>query len=185
MLRKLLCLITYILIVIAIYTTARAGEYNRQNWQHWIDIDSDCQKTRTEVLIRDSLEPIEFKTSKNCRINFGLWLCPYTTYMYREPSSLDIDHIVPLYNAFKSGASKWSKKQKQAFANDMDNLIAVNYRANRIKGAKGPEEWKPQNKHYWKLYAFKWISIKERYNLTYTQDELNALFIMVNYAESL
>ena len=180
MLRKLLFLITYLLLVTAVYYSSaqEPQKYSRQNWYHWADEDSDCQSTRSEVLIRDSHEPVIFKTPKNCIPKFGLWICPYTTYQYREPSRLDIDHVVPLFNAFKSGAASWSKEKKRLFANDMDNLIAVNARSNRQKGAKGPSEWRPDNVELWKAYAFKWIRIKERYGLTYTQAELNALFLM-------
>lgn len=181
MTRKILFIITYILIIVAVYfSAARANGYNRSNWKHWIDIDSDCQRTRTEVLIRDSLIPPIFKTAKQCKVLFGLWVCPYTGFEFKEPRSIDIDHVVPLANAWGSGAAKWSKKKKLQFANDMDNLIAVQAKANRIKGAKGPAGWRPDNKAFWKPYAFKWIRIKSKYGLTYTQPELNALFLMLH-----
>lgn len=111
-------------------------------------------------------------------MQFGLWVCPYTNIQYKEASQLDIDHIVPLANAYISGGYLWTAQLKEQFANDMDNLLAVQSRANRVKSAKTPDRWRPPNKAYWRAYAFKWIMIKERYELSYTQAELNALFVM-------
>lgn len=175
--------LTIATLIYILVSSVNAEEYNRKNWSHWIDVDKDCQHTRSEVLIRDSLVSPTFKTSNECRIYFGLWICPYSGYKFKEPSGLDIDHVVPLWNAYKSGAAKWTKEQKRIFANDMDNLLAVQSRANRQKGASGPEAWRPKNKKFWKKYAFTWIRIKERYGLSYTQQELNALFIMMNTEE--
>ena len=94
---------------------------------------------------------------------------------------MDIDHFIPLKIVHQSGGYDWPSAKKEEFANyrlDPDNLIAVNSSANRSKGAKGPDEWKPSNTEYWCEYAYDWIRIKH-WNLTATQAEWNALVSMI------
>jgi hypothetical protein len=86
--------------------------------------------------------------------------------------------MVPLRNAHDSGAWAWDKTKKQDYANyldDADHLIAVTASANRSKGARGLEEWKPPAASYWCDYARDWITIKITWNLTATQSERDAL----------
>ena len=90
--------------------------------------------------------------------------------------------MVPLKNAHISGAYKFDKNQKEEFANRLlepDHLIAVSSSANRSKGARGPDEWKPDNKDYWCEYAYDWIRVKYLWNLTVTSAEWDALFEMI------
>ncbi len=71
---------------------------------------------------------------------------------------------------------------KSEFANRLlspDNLIAVSASANRSKGAKAPDEWKPENKDYWCEYAYDWIRIKYNWFLTVTSSEWEALLEMI------
>ena len=156
--------------------------YNRDDWNHWIDENSDCQNTRHEVLIEESLETVTYTSDTYCTVSTGKWFGYYTGQYYYNASELDMDHFIPLKNAHQSGGYSWSSSKKEEFANyrlDPDNLIAVNLSANRSKGAKGPDEWKPTNTDYWCQYAYDWIRIKEFWNLTATQDEWDALVSMV------
>ncbi len=57
---------------------ASNSEYDRDDWPHWVDEDSDCQNTRAEILIRDNVGTIKFKRSKSCSVSQGVWVCPYT-----------------------------------------------------------------------------------------------------------
>ena len=118
-----------------------------------------------------------------CSVSTGKWYGFYTGQYYYNASDLDIDHFIPLKNAHQSGGYNWSTAKKEEFANyrlDPDNLIAVNLSANRSKGAKGPDEWKPSNTDYWCEYAYDWIRIKDYWNLTATQAEWDALVSMIN-----
>ena len=158
-------------------------EYNRDDWNHWIDENSDCQNTRHEVLIEESQETVTYTSDTFCSVSTGKWYGFYTGQYYYNASDLDIDHFIPLKNAHQSGGYNWSTAKKEEFANyrlDPDNLIAVNLSANRSKGAKGPDEWKPSNTDYWCEYAYDWIRIKDYWNLTATQAEWDALVSMIN-----
>ena len=131
--------------------------YNRDDWNHWIDENSDCQNTRHEVLIEESLETVTYTSDTYCTVSTGKWFGYYTGQYYYNASELDMDHFIPLKNAHQSGGYSWSSSKKEEFANyrlDPDNLIAVNLSANRSKGAKGPDEWKPTNTDYWCQYAY-------------------------------
>ena len=153
-------------------------EYDRDEWKHWTDFDRDCQNTRHEVLIAESLSTVRFKTSRGCQVASGLWVDPYTGQTIYESTKLDVDHMVPLKNAHISGGWAWDKNRKEQFANYMSDpahLIAVTASANRKKGAKGPEDWKPTNSSYWCTYATDWIRIKTSWDLTFTTDEWRSL----------
>ena len=153
-------------------------DYDRGDWKHWIDEDKDCQNARHEVLIHESKIDVKFKDDRNCQVAAGEWLDPFTGDTLTDATKLDVDHMVPLKNAHDSGGWAWDKKRKADFANYMvyeDHLIAVTASANRKKGAKGPEGWKPSNKGHWCDYATDWIDIKVKWDLSATKAEWTAL----------
>jgi hypothetical protein len=158
--------------------TTDLPKYDRDDWKHWIDKDRDCQNTRHEVLIEESLKAATFKSDKQCQVATGEWLAPYTSVIVTDATKLDVDHMVPLKNAHDSGGWAWDKDKKAAYANEMgyaDHLIAVTASANRKKGARGPEEWKPANQGYWCDYAIDWVQIKVEWELSATKAEWAAL----------
>ena len=153
-------------------------EYNRDEWKHWIDSDSDCQNSRAEVLIEESLGSVGFRDDRECAVDTGQWLDRFTGETILVARDLDIDHFVPLKNAHDSGGWSWTSEQKEAFANDLTfdgHLIAVTASANRSKGAKGPEEWQPTNNDYLCEYAVNWITVKANWGLSANPDEWAAL----------
>jgi 5-methylcytosine-specific restriction endonuclease McrA len=151
------------------------SEYNRKDWPHWIDADNDCQDTRAEVLIRDSLGPIKFKRNKPCNVSWGRWLCPYTGKEIFKASELDIDHIVPLAHAQRHGGAEWPREKKRQFANDPLNLLAVEAAANRAKGEQSPDQWRPPRRGFWPEYARRWRAVKNKYGLFSSAAEEMAL----------
>ncbi|MBY0498768.1 MAG: HNH endonuclease family protein [Nitrosomonas sp.] len=145
--------------------------YNRDDWGDWIDVDGDCQDTRQEILIAASRIPVQFKDSRECTAIIGEWYGAYTGNTFTKASDLDIDHIVPLAHAHRHGAENWTKEQREIFANDFENLIAVSNSANRSKGDKSPHEWLPPLESYWCEYGKRWKRIKDKYRLWYSQQE--------------
>ena len=140
-------------------------DYNRGDWRHWIDADRDCQDARQEVLIAESETTPIFASPEECRVTHVYLTGPYTGKQFGAASDLDVDHMVPLANAHRSGGWAWSKERKADYANDLsypNHLIAVQASANRQKGSKGPEEWRPPRRGYWCQYATDWVTIKQK-----------------------
>ena len=161
--------------------------YDRHDWKHWTDADNDCKDARREVLVAESRTTVSHETDRRCRVAAGQWLAQYSNVVVTEPGKLDIDHIVPLGNAHLSGAWQWSDQQKERYANyltEPQHLIAVTASANRSKGARGPEDWKPADRSYWCQYATEWIRIKDTWHLTVTQHEYDPPVEMVNTCDA-
>ena len=157
-------------------------DYNRDDWPHWIYADMDCQDTRQKVLIEESVGLITFTDSDQCRVASGEWLAPFTGTTVADPNKLDIAQLVPLANAHRSGGHSWDADKKRAYSNDLTNpahLVAVTAIANRSKGARGPEDWRPSDESYWCQYAADWVAIKLEWELKVTPAELEALGEMV------
>jgi hypothetical protein len=119
-------------------------EYQRAYFgKGWADFDADCQDSRVEALAAQSVGPVHYATSRECRIVSGRWISPFTNTIISHAADLDIDHIVPLKWAWDHGAHRWSADQRLQFANDPVNLYSVELSLNRQKGAKGPDQWLP------------------------------------------
>ena len=161
-------------------------EYSRSQWKHWTDEDGDCQDARQEVLISESLVEVSFESERECLVATGRWYGAFIGAHVDSPRDLDIDHLVPLKNAHDSGGWAWSLARKQEYANylaDPDHLIAVTSGANRSKGAKGPEEWRPPDEGYWCQYATDWTQVKMEWGLTMTRRETEAIIEMLDTCE--
>ena len=162
--------------------------YVREEWgPGWIDDNYNCINTRHEVLIEESLATTSLD-DRGCSVIAGKWYDYYSDEFFDDPAELDIDHMVPLHNAHVSGASNWPLETKINFYNDLSDpqhLIAVSSSANRSKGSRGPEVWKPVNDTYWCQYAYSWIEIKARWNLSVSEIELQALQEMLNSCKGL
>lgn len=155
-----------------------AVAYDRKAWPHWIDEDRDCQDARTEVLIAESYERVGFEDERRCEVTSGAWQCPYTGKIIREAHLLDVDHLVPLGNAHRSGAASWTPDERRRYSNDLEHpehLVAVDYAANRSKSDKGPEAWLPPSEDSRCAYVRDWIAVKERWGLSMSEAEAAAI----------
>ena len=162
---------------------ARGSEidYNRDDWRHWIDADRDCQNTRAEVLIDESVATVSFAPDDDgdkCRVISGRWVGPWTGRVFTDASDVDIDHHVPLGHAHESGGWRWDPERKRAYANDLahpESLQATSAPVNRAKGKQPPDEWRPDEAAGWCDYAADWITVKQKWDLTVTSSEVVAL----------
>lgn len=147
--------------------------YQREDWPHWLSTDKSCLNAREQVLIRDSTVPVKL-SANGCSILSGRWLDPYTGEVFTDPKQVDIDHRVPLEEAYNSGGYEWSRERRAAYANDLTDpqtLVAVSREANRAKGSKGPEDWLPPKRDGICPYIAGWITIKARWGLTMDERE--------------
>jgi len=154
-------------------------KYKRSLYNHWIDADGDNEDARQEVLIAESLtEPALKIISGDSRVQSGLWAAPYCGYVTTDPGTLDVDHMVPLKEVHLSGGYKWPPEKREAYANDLSDsktLIAVKAGCNRSKGFKDPADWLPPNRAYWCTYLTEWVAIKQKWQLTMDQAEVDAV----------
>ena len=153
--------------------------YKRSAFKHWIDADRNRCNTRAEVLISEAIE--KPKIGPKCKLTGGKWFSAFDGKTITNASKLDVDHMVPLAEAWRSGAWKWTAVQRQAFANDLENpeaLIAVTRSTNRSKGDKDPSLWMPAKDKC--VYTQNWISIKVKYSLTADPREVKKLNSLVS-----
>lgn len=147
--------------------------YDRDKFPHWIDQGDSCD-TREAVLKRDGTG---VETGSDCYPTSGTWESPYDGESWTDPSDVDIDHMVPLAEAWKSGASSWTESEREAFANNMDvaQLLAVTDNVNQSKSDRDPAEWMPPATGYHCTYARMWIWVKDTYDMTADSAEKSAL----------
>ena len=158
-------------------------EYDRGDWRHWVDADRDCQNTRAEALIAESLATVTFASDEECRVTGGEWLGPWSGEVFTDAGDVDIDHHVPLGHAHESGGWDWDKERKRAYANDLahaPSLQATSASVNRSKGKQPPDEWRPEDTAGWCRYASDWVSVKAEWELTVSRAEVGALREMLD-----
>ncbi|MEU2516103.1 HNH endonuclease family protein [Streptomyces syringium] len=156
--------------------------YTRTAFPHWAQQGEKCD-TRETVLARDGQG---VKRDEQCRAVSGTWHSLYDDKTLTSASQADIDHIVPLANAWRSGADTWSVERRKQFANDLTHpqLLTSSAASNRSKGDQGPDQWQPPAKGAWCVYGRAWTSVKDTYSLTVTADEKKMLGTMLGTCTS-
>ncbi|GAA3797254.1 HNH endonuclease family protein [Streptomyces phyllanthi] len=160
------------LATLTVATEDRTG-YDRDLFNHWITISGACN-TRETVLKRDGTNVV---TSSTCAATSGSWYSPYDGATWTAASDLDIDHLIPLAEAWDSGADSWSSSLRQQFANDLTRpqLIAVTDNVNQSKGDQDPATWMPSRTAYRCTYVRAWVQVKYYYDLSVDSAEKSAL----------
>jgi hypothetical protein len=152
--------------------------FNRDtHYGGWTDDDADCQDTRAEVLVRDSDGGV-VADNRGCQVRQGRWPDPYSGQMITAAADVDIDHFVPLKNAYESGAWRWSYARRAAYANylqDPGHLLAVRDRLNQSKGDRGPDRWFPPNGTFLCTYVREWVRLKDKWRLVISVGERRAV----------
>ncbi|WP_344868964.1 HNH endonuclease family protein [Amycolatopsis ultiminotia] len=151
--------------------------YSRTKFPHWVSQGHNCN-TRELVLKRDGKD---VKAGNDCNPKSGTWFSVYDAETWTKPGDVDIDHMVPLGQAWTSGARDWPQDKREQFANDLTRpqLFAVTDNLNQQKSDKAPDEWKPPLVSFWCTYATDWITVKHYYGLTITTGEKSALADML------
>lgn len=157
-------------------------KYNRlQHFGAWQYQNSNtrCSQTRIAVLVRqaDPRGPIE-QNPKTCRVTTGVWHEPYTGQDVFDATELQIDHVVPLKNAYYLGGYRWRAALRCHYANYMGNLfhlLAVNGHENMAKGDRSPERYMPPSTAFHCTYLNIWMKIKTIWDLAVTVPEINSI----------
>ncbi|GHE83460.1 hypothetical protein GCM10018785_59240 [Streptomyces longispororuber] len=152
--------------------------YSREKFPHWSTVSGACN-TRETVLERDGSG---VQQDGSCAAVSGTWKSPYDNATWSAASDVDIDHVVPLSEAWKSGANSWTTARRQGFANDLGRpqLIAVTDNVNQAKGDKDPAEWMPPVASYHCFYARMWVDVKQHYGLSVDAAEKSKLAAVLN-----
>ncbi|MFL3871337.1 HNH endonuclease family protein [Streptomyces bacillaris] len=157
--------------------------YTRSSFKHWNSGDdkSDGCNTRNEVLLAEAV--VAPTVEAGCKLTGGTWVSYYDGQEVTSAGALDIDHMVPLAEAWDSGASAWTAARREAYANDQGStvsLVAVTARTNRQKADQDPADWMPPSPEAQCRYVGEWVATKLRWQLTADDRELEALKV---YAE--
>ncbi|MEV8455454.1 HNH endonuclease family protein [Streptomyces sp. NPDC052095] len=152
--------------------------YSREQFKHWIDADHDGCNTRNEVLLRDAA--VAPQVTGRCTIvaDTGVWKSWYDETTQTTKFDVDIDHMVPLGEAWDSGAAAWSAAERQAYANDLDDkrsLLAVHDSANQSKADRDPAQWMPPAASATCRYISDWVTVKTRWGLSVDAAERAAI----------
>lgn len=162
---------------LSVASKASLAGYSRARFGDGWAPEGDSCNTRDRVLQRDGHG---VHTTRGCQIT-GTWTSPYDGAKITVAHKLDIDHVVPLAEAWRTGARAWTPARREAFANDLKDpeLVAVSAHTNRAKGDSSPDEWKPPRHAAWCLYARWWIAVKSTWRMTVTGPERMALRAML------
>jgi hypothetical protein len=149
--------------------------YDRDGWEEGLVIDGDCLRTRHEVLAEESTVEVALD---GCRVVAGRWLDPLTGDVFTDADDLQVDHLVALADAHRSGAWRWDADRKAAFANDLsnpDHLNAVDGGENQRKADEGPETYRPADPGAACWYATAYARVKTTWDLTVTPAQHDGL----------
>jgi hypothetical protein len=157
----------------------------------WSDTDGNGCNQRDDVLLRDAVPgTATYAQQGGCDhdVLAGTWIDPYTgrrlTFTdlkdLAQAEAIQIDHLVPLAEAWASGASRWDDGRRKEFANDLAELLAVDGPTNASKGDDDPAAWRPR-KSFQCTYAVRWIGTKARWDLAVDRSERRALRQMLGY----
>ena len=165
------------LATLTVATRTHTTTYDRDLFPTWDTISGTCN-TRETVLKRDGTGVV---VNSACASISGSWYSPYDGATWTAASDLDIDHVVPLKNAWISGAWAWTTSKRESYANDLSDpqLIAVTDNVNQSKSDKSPDAWKPPLTSYYCIYARMWVKVKYVWALTVTSAEKSAVTSML------
>jgi hypothetical protein len=146
--------------------------YSRAKFVHWASAGNSCD-VRDLVLLSEGQNVV---VGDSCAIQSGQWRSSYDNIVTAIPSQFDIDHMVPLKEAWQSGAAWWTKGKRKRYANDLGypgSLVAVTAQSNRSKSDQSPNEWLPAYDEC--QYMATWVAVKYRWSLSVDAKEMKFL----------
>lgn len=166
---------------------AEVPRYNRRkHFGGWVNAnpEENCLDTRNEVLVRDAIDPrtIKFRDKRSCFVARAHWKDPYTGYNFKLASAVQVDHVVPLREAYYSGGYDWTPARRCHFSNYIENqyhLRTVSGHENMSKGQRGPDAYMPPNDLFHCQYLHEWMKVKAVWRLTVTKSEHDAILAIL------
>lgn len=149
----------------------RRRAYDRDVFEHWVDSDANGCDTRDEVLLVENRSP-DARLGEDCALVDGLWRSYYDDVSTTHDATFDVDHLVPLAEAWDSGASAWSAARRRAYANDLGErrpLVGVSASSNRGEADDDPAQWLPT--YGTCVYVSSWTAVKVRWSLSVDRRE--------------
>lgn len=166
---KRLFLTLTILFITSCSSFNKAPEYERDEWGSRWKV-KNCINVRDRLLMSTALESLALD-SKGCDVIQGVWIDFYTGEKITMEDSPEIDHVVPVEHAHSIGGHRWAKEEKSKFYQDKDNLVITTKSMNTSKGSKSFVDWHPVNRNLSCNYAHKWIAVKKKYDLPFSNNE--------------
>lgn len=155
---------------------SKTGYTRSEFGKAWKDVDNNGCSTRNDVLARDFTNET---TTDGCKVASGNFVDPYSGESFVVTcrvgsgcvSSFDVDHAVPLSDAWQKGAQYWTKSKREEFANDPLNLVVTTAHLNRQKGDSDAATWLPPKRSYWCKYVARQVAVKKKYGVWATPAE--------------
>jgi lysophospholipase L1-like esterase len=166
----------HLLAALPVRAESHSASYRTSKFPLWIDANRDGENTRTEVLKATSRKQVA--ENKNGSVKTGSWVSAYDGKVYTSASKLGIAHIVPLEEAWTSGAYKWSTEKRTAFANDIGyraSLIIVAKHVSRPKTHRETPATLPRKTTGRCAYVRNYIAVKSRWGLSANATEKTML----------
>jgi hypothetical protein len=154
--------------------TYHAG-YLRTKFTLWTSHPDGCD-TREKVLIRDAL--VTPHVGSGCYLTGGKWRSPYDGLTTRDPTQIQVDHMVPLAAAWGAGAWRWTSATREEFANDLGtpyDLLAVSGHTNESKGDSSPDQWLPPKHSFDCRYMADYTAVLWRWKLAISPSQKSFL----------
>lgn len=167
---------------IAIKGRAPKTGYDRDVFgKGWKDPDRNGCDARNDILNRDLTNTVHKPGTHRCVVASGVLADPFTATTIHfvrgnaTSTEVQIDHVVPLSDAWQKGAQQLAPEQREAFGNDPLNLLATDGPTNGAKGDGDAATWLPANKSFRCEYVAIQTAVKAKYGLWMTQAEHNAI----------
>jgi hypothetical protein len=152
----------------------------------WADVDGNHCDTRDDILRRDLKHPA-LKDGSACVVVSGTLRDPYTgkTITFQRgvetSAAVQIDHVVALGDAWRTGAATWTADRRLRYANDRIVLLAVDGPTNGAKSDADAAGWLPPRTAYQCRYVVRQLSIKTKYRLWLTREEHDAIAAVLTH----